>query len=235
MCPPSPLTPPQAPEICGDPLSDLGPALPPRCPCVPPLRAPAAVLAPGAGKTPPPHKKNAEGGERGIGVSQSHQHPNPPPPKNPRGVVTGCTPKKNPGYSHHHPKSPPKSRGGVGVPPPSCHPPQVKWPSVSALDKAAAPPAAVPVPPPGTLSPPRGHRRSASCGSTFPPKAGGDAGGGWGEARGGPPHRLPHHPGPHGTAQRQPLQEHPGEEPIPPPPQKKIGVPQDPQNPGGGF
>ncbi|KAM9266874.1 ral guanine nucleotide dissociation stimulator-like 2 [Cariama cristata] len=54
---------------------------------------------------------------------------------------------------------------------------QVKWPSVSALDKAAAAPADVPVSPPRTLSPPRGHRRSASCGSTFPPKPGGGPGG----------------------------------------------------------
>lgn len=171
----------------------------------------------------------------GIGVSQSHQHPNPPLPKNPRGVVTGCTPQKNPGYSLHHPKSPPKSRGGVGVPPPPCHPPQVKWPSVSALDKAAAPPAAVPVPPPGTLSPPRGHRRSASCGSTFPPKAGGDAGGGGGRPGGAPPTdcriiraRMELH---NGSLYKSILVRNP----PPPPPKKKIGVPQDPQNPRGGF
>ncbi|XP_069630134.1 ral guanine nucleotide dissociation stimulator-like 2 isoform X1 [Haliaeetus albicilla] len=74
-----------------------------------------------------------------------------------------------------------------GAPQPPSRLEQVKWPSVSALDKAATPPAAVPVPPPGTLSAPRGHRRSASCGSTFPPKAGGDPEGGGGRPGGAPP------------------------------------------------
>ncbi|KAM6100864.1 ral guanine nucleotide dissociation stimulator-like 2, partial [Pterocles gutturalis] len=43
-----------------------------------------------------------------------------------------------------------------------------------------------PSPPPalGTLSPPRGHRRSASCGSTFPPQ---NLGGGHGGGFGAPP------------------------------------------------
>ncbi|XP_054663653.1 LOW QUALITY PROTEIN: ral guanine nucleotide dissociation stimulator-like 2 [Grus americana] len=109
--------------------------------------------------------------------------PAPRPPK-PALVITHCTELLSsvgtPSVAWDQPCPP-----SVLVTPPQGPPKapsrlEQKWPSVSALDEASAPPSDVTVPPPGTLSPPRGHRRSASCGSTFPPKNGGGPGGGGG-------------------------------------------------------
>lgn len=125
-----PLTPdpPQAPEIRGDPLSDLGPTLPPRCPCVPPLRAPAAVLAPGAGKTPPPHKKNAGGvwgcGGVGLGCLNPISTPIPLFQKIQGEWLQGAPPKKIQGTPFTTPKAPPNLGGVLGCPPHPVTPPR---------------------------------------------------------------------------------------------------------------
>lgn len=115
----------------------------------------------------------------------------PPRPPKPSLVITHCTELLTsvgtPLVAWDQPCSPPAPPALLVTPPRGTSQllprlaQHIKWPSVSALDEAAAataPLSPVVPPPPGSLSPPpghapspppRGHRRSASCGSAVPP------------------------------------------------------------------
>lgn len=130
---------------------------------------------------PRPHFQRWLWGLRVLPEGHSHtlscaiEPPGPPPlsprPPRPTLVITHCTDPLPPEVTPTVPWERPCPAALLGAPPretPTLAQ-RPKWPSVSSLD-APPPPAAPPAPPPApSLSPPRCHRRSASCGAALSP------------------------------------------------------------------